>query len=726
MTQAASAPAPVRPAEPVRTARARGRPLGARAVVVRDVRSIGLHHFAFLRASLLGLDLADAFDRYLAWGETTSDLRHVESRRRELLTQLVDASRRLDLTLPTDGKITRYVDLLANEAPTPKVILLPTLDEWVEAQGMEPDMYAEAELLEEYRTAHGLDNVEAIEEATGHADRVAERVRALNYLSTLLATKPKASDKIEAWFARPIVVRLRNVGVKTLEDLFNLVNVYGHRWCAQVPGLGVLRARQIVAWLRSQQDGLNLTLRDGLDEPASKRALRTGTASSQLVVPRRYGLAPLEQLALPSELLGLNGVFRTHQPNTLEATDDLQAVTRWLSRYAERPATFRSYRKEVERFVLWCANERKKALSSVSGLDCQAYRAFLQAVPAPWCHPVPVERTDPLWRPFRGTPSAPSQKQALVILQTMFEGLRDAGYLAANPMRAVMKGFALTGSKLQTSRAFGEREWAHVLRCIEKEPHAAARRRLHCLLELLVTSGVRRDELAKARRGDLRLETLPDLAPTWVLTVTGKRNKRREVPLADEVVALLDAHAREVLGELDGAGLGKTGDQAAQSAGQGSAALSRKGSATAPTSGNPVQAALEFKDPEKRPLIFALEASVAQWQLNDGKLAAVSVVEEGGGALSGGGNLRGAEAVLRACGGKRRGCGSGAGAVRGGEHALVASHLRSPGARRRRASRSRQRARRSREYRHDFDLFDARARKEDHSDSGDEAQAVTC
>ena len=606
-------------------ARPRGRPRGARAAVVRDVRAIGLHHFAFLRACLLGLDLAQSFERYLAWGETTSDLRHVEARRRELLAHLVDAGRRLDLTLPEDGKIKRYVDLLANEAPAKPVVVLPTLDEWVDAQGMDPDMYSEAELLEEYRTAHGLDNVDAIEEAVGQADRVADRVRALSHLSTLLAIAPKADDKIEAWFARAIVLRLRNAGVKTLTDLFSLVNVYGHRWFAQVPGLGALRANQIVAWLRSQQDGLKLALRDGLDEPASRRALRLGTASAQLVVPRRYGIAPLEQLALPSELLGLNGVFRTHQPNTLEANDDLQAITRWLSRYAERPATFRSYRKEVERFVLWCTSVQRKAVSSVSGLDCQAYRSFLQAVPAPWCHPAPVERTDPLWRPFRGTPSPASQKQALVILQTMFEGLRDAGYLAANPMRAVMKGFALTGSKLQTQRAFGEREWAHVLRCVDDEPTSAARRRLHCLLELLVSSGVRRDELAKARRGDLRLETLPDLAPTWVLTVTGKRNKRREVPLADEVVALLDAHARKVLGDVDGAGLSKPGEGRAA------------GGLTGASKALGAQARLEFVDPAKRPLIFALGASVAQWQLKDGDLQAVPAVEEGGGALSGAG-----------------------------------------------------------------------------------------
>ena len=149
---------------------------------------------------------------------------------------------------------------------------------------------------------------------------------------------------------------------------------------------------------------MNLALRDGLDEPKSHRALRLGTSSSQLVAQPRYGLVPLERLALPSSILGLNGVFRSHLANSLEAKDDLQAITRWLSRYDERPATQRSYRKEVERFVLWMTSVQKKPVSSASAIDFQAYRAFLAAVPAPWVNAAPVERTDPMWRPFRGRP----------------------------------------------------------------------------------------------------------------------------------------------------------------------------------------------------------------------------------------------------------------------------------------------------------------------------------
>jgi site-specific recombinase XerD len=77
-------------------------------------------------------------------------------------------------------------------------------------------------------------------------------------------------------------------------------------------------------------------------------------------------------------------------------------------------------------------------------------------------------------------------------------------------------------------RSFTEAEWAHVLQRLDQVAVGPERLRLKCILELLVTSGIRLDELAKARYGQLRQESLPDLPQTWVLTVTGKRNKTRE------------------------------------------------------------------------------------------------------------------------------------------------------------------------------------------------------
>ena len=536
----------------------RGRPLGATAQVVRDPRSLGVHHFAFVRASLYGVDLREAFLRYLAWSETTTDLRYIQNRRDTLLKNIIEAGRHLDATLTPDAKITQLLDLLRSDAPGPSAVTLPTLEEWVESEGMDPDAWSEAELIAEYKAAFGLDNADAIDAADGFKDPVAERVRALNHLATMLAV------------ARSTAKCLRNVGVLTLGDLVNFINLYGYRWHARVAGFGVQRASQVVAWLRMQYEHLNLLISDSVNEPKSRRALRQQITAGKPLGPEALGglslLAStesglsqfgqgtrvqfgLQQMQSSAQLAGSSGAFRSHMANTLGADNDLQAVNAWLGRYQEKPATQRSYRKEVERFMLWCAQELKKPLSSVTAPDCQQYRAFLQAVPASWMQSMPVARTDVLWRAFRGQPSAASQKQALVILQTLFGGLVDAGYLVANPMRALMKSFDLPPSRMDIRRSFTEAEWAHVLQCLDQVAVGPERLRLKCILELLVTSGIRLDELAKARYGQLRQESLPDLPQTWVLTVTGKRNKTREVPLNPDVVHLLALHAGEFLQE---------------------------------------------------------------------------------------------------------------------------------------------------------------------------------
>jgi site-specific recombinase XerD len=125
----------------------------------------------------------------------------------------------------------------------------------------------------------------------------------------------------------------------------------------------------------------------------------------------------------------------------------------------------------------------------------------------------------------------------------------DAGYLVANPFRALMKSFDLPVSKVDIRRSFTEAEWAFVLQNLSALPSSPESHRLRCILELLVTSGVRLEELTNARYKDLRLENISDLPPTWILTVTGKRNKTRDIPLKDSIVALISQHAKEFLAE---------------------------------------------------------------------------------------------------------------------------------------------------------------------------------
>lgn len=599
--------------------RRRGRPPGAKAQVVRDPRALGIHHFAFVRSSLLGLDLRDAFDRYLAWSETTTDLRYVQNRRDALLKHIIEAGRQHDATLPTHAKITSLLDLLRSNAAPPKTVALPSMDDWVESEGMDPDAWSEADLLAEYKAHFGLNNEDALEAVASGSmevkDLAGERVKALNYLETVLSVIPRANDRLDSWFARPVVTCLRNVGLLTLEDLVRYINAHGHRWHSRIQRFGAQRARQVLNWLILEQEHLGLKVSGSVHEPKSKQALRVGAllpamgaslmgsvgdGSSASILnlfgPGSLVAGRLGRMQGSPTLVGEQGVFRSHMANALGARNDLEAVTAWLFRYQEKPSTQRSYRKEIERFLLWCAQELHKPLSSVTSPDCARYRTFLQAVPRTWIEPAPLKRTDPGWRAFRTQPSPASQKQTLVILQTLFGGLVDAGYLVANPMRALMKSFNLPASKMDIRRSFTEAEWTHVLNGLEAMPAGPGRLRLTCLLELLVSSGLRLEELARATHGDLRKETLPELPETWILSATGKRNKTRDVPLKLEVVYLLAQHeAQFVLEDKN----------------------------------------LSDEEVSRLPLIRTLHPSVAQWGRGEkGELQAVPESEQAGSALS--------------------------------------------------------------------------------------------
>jgi len=73
-------------------------------------------------------------------------------------------------------------------------------------------MVGEADMLAEYKAHFGLDNADALE--------VAAEVN----LETVLSVILKATDRLESWFARPVVKCLRNVGIVTLADLVNFIN----------------------------------------------------------------------------------------------------------------------------------------------------------------------------------------------------------------------------------------------------------------------------------------------------------------------------------------------------------------------------------------------------------------------------------------------------------------------------------------------------------------------
>ncbi|MFA5597521.1 MAG: tyrosine-type recombinase/integrase [Pusillimonas sp.] len=257
--------------------------------------------------------------------------------------------------------------------------------------------------------------------------------------------------------------------------------------------------------------------------------------------------------AFPDELLpfaahdGSQGVNRAVAGRSqLAATTDIQAINAWLARFSGSKNTFDNYRKEVERLVLWSTMSRQKPVSSLTHEDLLAYQHFL-ADPQPSARWVmrpgrKVARAHPDWRPFAGPLALASQRQALIILNSMFSWLVSAGYLAGNPLALSRQRTRRNAARI--TRYLSEEVWLDVKTAIEEMPQASGREREHYLrvrwlFTLLYLCGLRISEVTQNTMGGFFCRRDARGAERWWLEVTGKGDKKRIIPATTELMAEL-------------------------------------------------------------------------------------------------------------------------------------------------------------------------------------------
>lgn len=152
--------------------------------------------------------------------------------------------------------------------------------------------------------------------------------------------------------------------------------------------------------------------------------------------PARSPLTRFNANELPAtaKFDGRDGSNRSRTANCqLTAANDIEAVSAWLAEYADTPHTLRSYRKEVERLLLWATRSRGKALSSLSREDLLAYEAFLGDPGEEWLNRE-LPRHGSNRRLFERALAPGSVRHAMGIVSGLFEYLVAAGYLAGNPL----------------------------------------------------------------------------------------------------------------------------------------------------------------------------------------------------------------------------------------------------------------------------------------------------
>jgi integrase/recombinase XerD len=263
-------------------------------------------------------------------------------------------------------------------------------------------------------------------------------------------------------------------------------------------------------------------------------------------------LVLLEQLHLPPELDGGDGTNRALGARSqIAAQTDVDAIKAWLARFVETQATFDTYRKESERLLLWSTTELRKPLSSLTHEDLLLYQRFL-ADPQPAQRWVmagrKVARSDPRWRPFAGPLSPSSQRQAFVIVNTLFAWLVNAGYLAGNPLSLSRQ--RARKARPRVTRFLEDDLWQAVKTSIDAMPRDTAREQEHYarvrwLISLLYLMGLRISEVVSNPMGGFFRRRDRDGQDRWWLAITGKGDKERLLPATTELMAELARYRRQ-------------------------------------------------------------------------------------------------------------------------------------------------------------------------------------
>jgi site-specific recombinase XerD len=231
----------------------------------------------------------------------------------------------------------------------------------------------------------------------------------------------------------------------------------------------------------------------------------------------------------------------------IDAKDDAQAISSFLSEYKHSPETLRSYAKEIERLLLWCIHAAKVNISSLRRDHFLQYQDFLKH-PTPkkiWCGPNVGRQnkdgsTNKNWCPFVKGLSASSINTALKIIDSFLNYLVQTNYLIGNPLAVDRRRKKRNASKPRIIDRYLELNEIHaVLNALSDYPVNNDKQifqviRARYIILLLFYTGLRISEVANHS-----MQHFIQREDRWFLRVTGKGKKLREIPVPYELLEAL-------------------------------------------------------------------------------------------------------------------------------------------------------------------------------------------
>ena len=265
-----------------------------------------------------------------------------------------------------------------------------------------------------------------------------------------------------------------------------------------------------------------------------------------------------------------------------DAREDFLYTQSFLKSYSRKSeATFRGYRNEVERLLLWAWTIAGKSVIQLKRPDLESYFDFVHSPPTAWVGDSVQDRFKTIggecrqnknWRPFAGKLAKEDRKQAMVegtyikvskdghtlsheamkicysAVSAYYDYLTDEGYAFGNPIPAIRKQspYLIKGATQKTIKRLSDLQWDFVLECAEtaadKDP---MHERTLFVIATLKTLYLRVSELSD------RSNWQPVWKHYWQdsdgnnwLKVLGKGNKLRDVSVPSALSPYIDRYQR--------------------------------------------------------------------------------------------------------------------------------------------------------------------------------------
>jgi site-specific recombinase XerD len=248
---------------------------------------------------------------------------------------------------------------------------------------------------------------------------------------------------------------------------------------------------------------------------------------------------------------------------------DYACARNFLLAYKNNKETFKTYRREVERFLQWAWLIHQKSILAFKREDIEAYIDFCQKPPKSWIgfHHVPryiikdgQEQPNPKWAPFvvelpkfkvkeGEKPSkndfALSQAALKVLfsaLSSFYNFLIQEEKIFANPVSLIKQKGTFIRKKQATSspiRRLSPDQWQYVMQAAREmyQENPQKHNRTLFIVEALYGMYLRISELVVSERWSPQMNSFyKDADENWWFKVVGKGNKERDISVSDDML----------------------------------------------------------------------------------------------------------------------------------------------------------------------------------------------